>query len=78
MHSGLRHVASTGILAFGLKYFASHEAAEVLIRHIQIEPLLYRFLLHDDKAKQGEGDKDNERKETGWSGNSGREEVERD
>ena len=53
-----------GILAFGLKYFASHEAAEVLIRHIQIEPLLYRFLLHDDKAKQGEGDKDNERKET--------------
>ena len=33
------------ILAFGIKYFASHDALELLIRHVQIEPLLYRYLL---------------------------------
>jgi hypothetical protein len=34
-----------GILAFGIKYFASYEALKLLIRHVQIEPLLYRYLL---------------------------------
>ena len=34
-----------GALAFGIKYFASREALELLIRHVQIEPLLYRYLL---------------------------------
>ena len=38
------------VLAFGLKYLASHEAAELLIRHIQIEPLIYRFLLKNMKS----------------------------
>jgi hypothetical protein len=33
------------VLAFGIKYFASREALELLIRHVQIEPLLYRYLL---------------------------------
>src|ERR1044071_5498879 len=33
------------ILAFGIQYFASREALELLIRHVQIEPLLYRYLL---------------------------------
>ncbi|HKY56272.1 MAG TPA: hypothetical protein VJM08_18290 [Anaerolineales bacterium] len=33
------------VLAFGIKYFASYEAIELLIRHVQIEPLLYRYLL---------------------------------
>ncbi|MBA3531522.1 MAG: hypothetical protein H0T73_06320 [Ardenticatenales bacterium] len=33
------------ILAFGIKYLASSEAIELLIRHVQIEPLLYRYLL---------------------------------
>ena len=37
------------LLAFGLKYLASHQAAELLIRHIQIEPLIYRFLLKNIK-----------------------------
>ena len=32
-------------LAFGMKYLASHDAAELLIRHAQIEPTLYRYLL---------------------------------
>ncbi len=33
------------IIAFGIKYLASHDALELLIRHVQIEPLLYRYLL---------------------------------
>jgi hypothetical protein len=33
------------VLAFGIKYLASYEALELLIRHVQIEPLLYRYLL---------------------------------
>lgn len=34
-----------GLLAFGLKYLASRDAAELTIRHVQIEPLLYRYFL---------------------------------
>jgi len=34
-----------GILAFGIKYLATYEALELLIRHVQIEPMLYRYLL---------------------------------
>lgn len=32
-------------MAFGFKYFASHDAAALLVRHVQIEPLIYRHLL---------------------------------
>jgi hypothetical protein len=32
------------VLAFGIKYLASHDALELLIRHVQMEPLLYRYL----------------------------------
>jgi len=32
-------------LSVGMKYFARREAIELVIRHSQIEPLLYRFLL---------------------------------
>lgn len=34
-------------MAVGIKYLASHDAAELLIRHVQIEPLLYRHLIAD-------------------------------
>jgi uncharacterized protein DUF6999 len=34
-----------GLLAFGIKYLASYDALELLIRHVQIEPLLYRYIL---------------------------------
>jgi hypothetical protein len=37
-------------LALGLKYLASHDAAELLIRHVQIEPLLYRFILQSGNS----------------------------
>lgn len=33
-------------LAFGIRWLARPEAVELLVRHIQIEPLLYRHLLH--------------------------------
>lgn len=33
------------LLAFGIKYLASNEALKLLIRHVQIEPLLYRYIL---------------------------------
>ncbi|MDZ4819521.1 MAG: hypothetical protein SGJ20_11165 [Planctomycetota bacterium] len=32
-------------MAFGMKYLARHDAAELLLRHVQIEPLLYRHIL---------------------------------
>ena len=34
-----------GVIALGIKYLASHEALKLLIRHVQIEPMLYRYLL---------------------------------
>ena len=33
------------LLAFGIKYLASHDALKLLIRHVQIEPVLYRYIL---------------------------------
>ena len=33
------------VIAFGIKRFAAHDALELLIRHVQIEPLLYRYIL---------------------------------
>jgi hypothetical protein len=41
------------ILAFGIKYFASYDAIELMIRHVQIEPLLYRFILTPLIAPRG-------------------------
>lgn len=32
-------------MTFGLKYVATQDAAELLMRHVQIEPLLYRHIL---------------------------------
>lgn len=32
-------------MTWGLKYLATHDAAELLMRHVQIEPLLYRHIL---------------------------------
>jgi len=46
-----------GVVAFGIKYFASRDALELLIRHVQIEPLLYRYLLSgtpEQRAGSGE------------------------
>jgi hypothetical protein len=32
-------------MTFGLKWLATHDAAELMVRHVQIEPLLYRHIL---------------------------------
>ncbi|MDP6445776.1 MAG: hypothetical protein QGG36_10595 [Pirellulaceae bacterium] len=37
-------------MAFGMKYLARYEAAELFMRHIQIEPLLYRHILQGGEA----------------------------
>ena len=45
------------VLAFGIKHFAAREALELLIRHVQIEPLLYRYLLSGTpERKNGSGE----------------------
>jgi hypothetical protein len=45
------------IIAFGIKYLASREALELLIRHVQIEPVLYRYLLSGTpERKDGTGE----------------------
>lgn len=38
-------------MALGMKYLATSDAAELLMRHVQIEPLIYRHLLSDDPAE---------------------------
>ncbi|MCB0323855.1 MAG: hypothetical protein KDD69_09790 [Bdellovibrionales bacterium] len=43
------------VLAFGIKYLASEDAIKLLVRHVQIEPLLYRYLLSGtESARNGE------------------------
>lgn len=37
-------------LSFGMKYLARQEAVELLVRHVQIEPLLYRHFLTRHQA----------------------------
>lgn len=46
-------------MAFGMKYLAKYDAAEVMLRHVQIEPLLYRFILLNQKS---DGSTDSHRK----------------
>ena len=41
-------------MSFGMKYLARHDAAELMLRHVQIEPLLYRHVLSDKNAKAPE------------------------
>jgi hypothetical protein len=46
------------VMAAGIKYLASREAVELLIRHVQIEPLLYRYLLSGTaERREGSGEK---------------------
>lgn len=39
------------VLAFGMKYLASRDAVELMVRHVQIEPLLYRHLLSTGESE---------------------------
>ncbi len=39
------------LMAVGMKYLASHDAAELLVRHVQIEPLLYRYVLQEEPSQ---------------------------
>ena len=39
-------------MTFGLKYLATADAAELMMRHVQIEPLLYRHILGQPQRSQ--------------------------
>ena len=41
------------VLAFGIKYVATQEAVAMLIRHVQIEPVLYRHFLTGHECEGG-------------------------
>ena len=42
---GIEGYLIDGCMAFGIKYMARYDAAELFMRHVQIEPLLYRHML---------------------------------
>jgi hypothetical protein len=41
-------------MAIGMKYLARHDAADLMLRHVQIEPLLYRYVLATKDAGKPE------------------------
>ena len=44
-------------MAMGMKYLARQDAAELFIRHVQLEPILYRHMLvHPDRASRAENE----------------------
>jgi hypothetical protein len=46
------------MIAFGIKYLATQDALNLLIRHVQIEPLLYRYILSGTpERRMGSGEK---------------------
>jgi hypothetical protein len=46
------------VVAFGIKHLAAYDALNLLIRHVQIEPLLYRYILSGTpERKNGTGEK---------------------
>ncbi len=40
-------------MTWGLKYLATHDAAELMMRHVQIEPLIYRHILGLKEGSSG-------------------------
>ncbi len=46
------------VIAYGIKHLAAHDALNLLIRHVQIEPLLYRYILSGTpERRDGTGEK---------------------
>jgi hypothetical protein len=46
------------VIAFGIKHLAAYDALNLLIRHVQIEPLLYRYVLSGTpERRNGSGEK---------------------
>lgn len=45
------------VIAFGIKHLATQDALKLLIRHVQIEPLIYRYILSGTpERKSGTGE----------------------
>jgi hypothetical protein len=58
-------------MSLGMKYLARYDAAELMLRHVQIEPLLYRFIL----TQEGQPQPKDERKLNGIFGDFGVEDL---
>jgi len=58
-------------MAVGMKYLAKTDAAELMLRHVQIEPLLYRYIL-GIQADQSRGER---KKLNGIEGDFGVEDI---
>jgi len=55
---GFEEKVIDSVIAFGIKHLATHDALKLLIRHVQIEPLLYRYILSGTpERKAGTGEK---------------------
>lgn len=55
-------------MAFGMKYLARSDAAELFLRHVQIEPLVYRHILQQQGGVQSASLPDSRRKLNGIDG----------
>lgn len=54
---GYERRAIDATIAFGLKYLATREAVELLLRHVQIEPILYRYIISGTpERREGTGE----------------------
>lgn len=41
-------------LSFGTKYLATHEAAELFVRHVQLEPIIYRHMMSETEYEKAQ------------------------
>ena len=64
---GFEAYAIDWFMSFGMKYLARHDAAELMLRHVQIEPILYRHML----SVEGDETPRNDRKLNGIDGDFG-------
>jgi len=46
---GFERYIIDAVLSFGIKYLATKEAVELFVRHVQIEPVIYRHILTGQK-----------------------------
>jgi len=55
---GFESYCIDALLSFGTKYLATSEAAELFVRHVQIEPLVYRHFLAESTYENGQSGSD--------------------
>ena len=63
------------LMSLGIKYFARGDAAELILRHVQIEPLLYRHILRREGEDRDQSESIERRKLNGIDGDFGIEDL---